>query len=71
MKNIKNIKEQYLKKLVKCSCGKEFTIQSFYPKDTLEIEICSNCHSFYTGEKNKILDTEGRVEAFNRRFLKK
>lgn len=52
---------------VKCSCGHEFETGSSLPEDTLNIEVCSNCHPFYTG-KQKIIDTAGRVDSFNRKF---
>lgn len=49
---------------VKCACGQTFTIGSTV-KD-IEVEICSNCHPFYTGVE-KIVDTAGRVEKFKAR----
>lgn len=49
---------------VTCSCGAAFTIGSTLPE--LTAEICSACHPFYTG-KQKLIDTEGRVERFERR----
>lgn len=49
--------------LVKCACGNTFTTGSILPQITME--ICSKCHPFYTGVK-KLLDTEGRVEKFER-----
>ena len=49
---------------VTCSCGNIFTVGS--TKETLQIEICSKCHPFYTGTE-KILDTAGRVERFKAR----
>lgn len=51
---------------VTCSCGNEFTTRSTLGKD-LGIEVCSACHPFYTG-KQKIVDTGGRVDRFNKRF---
>ena len=49
---------------VRCSCGNEFYTRSTKPE--LHVEICSACHPFYTG-KQKLVDTGGRVERFNRR----
>jgi len=49
---------------VVCACGHTFTVGS--TKEKLEVEICSNCHPFYTGNE-KILDTAGRVEKFKAR----
>ncbi|MDP3901782.1 MAG: 50S ribosomal protein L31 [bacterium] len=48
----------------KCGCGKVFTIGS--TKESIEVEICSNCHPFYTG-KEKMIDTAGKVEKFRAR----
>lgn len=50
-----------------CSCGNTFTTCSTVNKDTLHIEICSNCHPFYTG-KQKVMDTAGRVEKFQKKY---
>lgn len=53
---------------VHCQCGNEFKTRSV--KKELRVEICSNCHPFWTG-KHKLLDTAGRVEKFNRKYAKK
>ena len=50
-----------------CGCGNTFTTRSTKPE--LHVEICSNCHPFYTG-KQKLVDTGGRVERFQRRLEK-
>jgi large subunit ribosomal protein L31 len=52
---------------VTCACGNTFTVGS--TKETIEVEICSNCHPFYTGA-DKILDTAGRVGRFKSRVAK-
>lgn len=52
---------------VTCSCGNTFNTRSTYGKDELSIEVCSACHPFYTGQQ-KIMDTAGRVDKFNKRF---
>ncbi len=52
---------------VTCSCGNSFSTRSTYGKDELHIEVCSQCHPFYTG-KQKIVDTAGQVDKFRRRF---
>jgi large subunit ribosomal protein L31 len=52
---------------VHCSCGNEFTTRSTVP--SLRVELCSECHPFFTG-KQKLVDTGGRVERFNRRLEK-
>ncbi len=62
-----DIHPEYRTIKVKCSCGHEFETGSALQEDTLNIEVCSNCHPFYTG-KQKIIDTAGRVDNFNRKF---
>ena len=50
---------------VKCACGNEFQVGS--TKKDIRVEICSNCHPFFTG-KQKLVDTGGRVDRFKKRF---
>ena len=50
---------------VTCSCGHTFTTGS--TKKELKVEVCSNCHPFFTGER-RMLDTTGRVERFKKRY---
>jgi len=50
---------------VTCACGETFVTHSVKPE--LRVEICSKCHPFYTGTQ-KIMDTEGRVERFIKRY---
>jgi large subunit ribosomal protein L31 len=57
----------YPKAKVKCACGNEFTVGS--TKESLEVEICSQCHPFYTG-KEKMVDTLGQVQKFRKRLEK-
>jgi large subunit ribosomal protein L31 len=64
-----DIHPQYNVTTVTCSCGNTFTTRSTAPNGTIHVEVCSNCHPFYTG-KQKILDTGGRVARFERRFGK-
>lgn len=52
---------------VKCSCGAEFEVGS--TKDEIKVEICSNCHPLYTGNK-KLVDTAGRVDRFRAKMEK-
>jgi large subunit ribosomal protein L31 len=54
---------------VQCACGHGFTTRSTHKGD-IHVEICSNCHPFFTG-KQKLLDTAGRVERFRRKYAKK
>jgi large subunit ribosomal protein L31 len=51
--------------VVTCSCGATYTTGS--TKSELRVEICNQCHPFYTGEQ-RIVDTEGRVDRLRRRF---
>ena len=50
-----------------CACGNKFMTRS--TAKSLKLDICSACHPFFTG-KQKLLDTEGMVEKFNKRFAK-
>lgn len=52
---------------VTCSCGNSFQTRSTLSKDELSIEVCSQCHPFYTG-KQKILDSAGQIDKFRKRF---
>jgi len=52
---------------VTCSCGNAFVTRSTISGDALNVEVCSACHPFYTGQQ-KIMDTAGRVDKFNKRF---
>ncbi len=61
-----NIHPEYNEITVKCGCGNTFQTGSTYKGD-LSVEVCNKCHPYYTG-KQKLLDTEGRVDGFNKRF---
>ncbi len=61
------IHPEYVVAQVRCTCGNEFTTRS--TKSDLRVEICSNCHPFYTG-RQKLIDTGGRVERFQRRVAR-
>ncbi len=63
----KDIHPEYYDAKIKCSCGN--VIETRASKPEMSIEICSACHPFYTGNQ-KIMDTEGRVERFNRKYGK-
>ncbi|HVF50373.1 MAG TPA: 50S ribosomal protein L31 [Pyrinomonadaceae bacterium] len=54
---------------VQCACGETFQTRSTRKED-LHVEICSACHPFFTG-KQKLIDTAGRVDRFNKRYGKK
>lgn len=53
---------------VMCACGHSFKTRSTH-KGGIHVEICSSCHPFFTG-KQKLIDTAGRVERFNRKYGK-
>jgi large subunit ribosomal protein L31 len=60
-----DIHPEYVETSVKCSCGNTFTTRS--TKSDLRVELCSECHPFYTG-KQKLVDSGGRIEKFERRY---
>jgi len=59
------IHPEYMDASVTCACGNTFQTRS--TKAEIRVEICSACHPFFTG-KQKIVDTEGRVEKFLQRY---
>ncbi|PCH60412.1 MAG: 50S ribosomal protein L31 [Gammaproteobacteria bacterium] len=64
-----DIHPKYEQITVTCSCGNSFQTRSTM-SENLGVEICSECHPFYTG-KQKIIDTAGRVDRFNQKYGKK
>ena len=62
-----DIHPNYTEVKVTCSCGNKFTTRSTVGKKDQRIEVCSQCHPFYTG-KQKIMDTAGRVEKFRQKY---
>ena len=60
-----DIHPEYLETTVTCACGNTITTRSTV--QDLRVEICSNCHPFYTG-KQKLVDTAGMVEKYRRRY---
>lgn len=59
------IHPKYVETVIKCACGHEVKTRSTL-KDQ-HVEICSNCHPFYTG-KQKLIDSAGRIEKFTRKY---
>ena len=59
------IHPNYQDTTIRCACGETFTTRS--TKKDIHVEICSKCHPFFTG-KQKLIDTGGRVDRFNKRF---
>ena len=62
-----DIHPEYKLAKVHCACGNEFETRSTL--DSIRVEICSACHPFYTG-KQKLVDSAGKVERFNRRYAR-
>jgi large subunit ribosomal protein L31 len=60
------IHPDYKQITVTCTCGNKFETRSTIGQD-LQVEVCSNCHPFYTG-KQKIVDTGGRVDKFRKKY---
>ncbi|MFZ5570996.1 MAG: 50S ribosomal protein L31 [Thermodesulfobacteriota bacterium] len=63
----KDIHPEYHQATVKCACGNEIVVGSTKPE--IKVEICSQCHPFFTG-KQKLIDTAGRIERFRRKYAK-
>ena len=63
-----DIHPKYVNATVHCACGVTWETRS--TKSEIRLEICSSCHPFFTG-KQKLVDTAGRVERFNRRYGRK
>ncbi len=62
------IHPEYVDTTVTCNCGE--VIQTRSTRPTIRVEVCSKCHPFYTG-KQRFMDTEGRVERFQRKYNRK
>ena len=69
LKEVKRMKEnihpKYEKTTITCACGE--VIETSSTKENIRVEICSKCHPFFTG-RQKLVDTGGRVDRFNKRF---
>ena len=61
----KGIHPQYVDAVIKCACGNEIRTRSI--KKEITVEICSRCHPFFTG-KQKLIDSAGRVERFQKKY---
>jgi len=61
------IHPKYVAAKVVCACGNTF--QTVSTKPELRVEVCSNCHPFFTG-KQHLIDTQGRVDRFQKRYAK-
>lgn len=60
-----DIHPDYQEATIRCACGHEITTRA--TQKDIRIEICSNCHPFYTG-KQRLVDSEGRVERFRKKY---
>ena len=61
----KGVHPEYQPAKITCACGN--VIDTYSTRGSFAVEICSNCHPFYTG-KQKLMDTAGRVERFQRKY---
>jgi large subunit ribosomal protein L31 len=62
------IHPKYSETKIVCACGESFSTQS--TRQNIRVDICSKCHPFFTG-KQKLVDAEGRVEKFRKKYAKK
>jgi large subunit ribosomal protein L31 len=63
----KDIHPDYKPTQIRCACGN--VIETGSTKQNIAVEICSNCHPFFTG-KQKLVDTAGRIERFRKKYQK-
>ena len=61
----KGIHPKYVESTIVCACGN--TVHTRAAKESIHVEICSNCHPYYTG-KQKLVDSAGRVDRFKKRY---
>ena len=61
----KDIHPKYAKSVASCACGATFEVGS--TKENIKVEICSQCHPFFTG-KQKLVDSAGRIDRFKRQY---
>ncbi|QXO17590.1 MULTISPECIES: 50S ribosomal protein L31 [Vibrio] len=61
------IHPEYKEVNASCSCGNTFVFKSTLGKEEMHLDVCDKCHPFYTG-KQRVVDTGGRVDRFNKRF---
>ena len=65
----KDIHPNYHDVTVQCACGETFVTGTTKKTETMKVEICNKCHPFFTG-KQKMVDTGGRIDKFNKRYAK-
>lgn len=62
----KEIHPKYFRTTVTCACGNSFETGS--TKENLRVEVCSKCHPFYTGNRQRLVETGGRVDRFKKKY---
>jgi len=62
-----DIHPKYEEITINCSCGNTFQTHSTLGQESMTLDVCSECHPFYTG-KQKMIDTAGRIDKFQRRY---
>ncbi|MGB2584267.1 MAG: 50S ribosomal protein L31 [Dehalococcoidia bacterium] len=62
----KDIHPEYMDAKVVCACGNTFETRA--TRSVLKVELCSQCHPFFSGGERRIVDTAGQVERFKRRY---
>jgi large subunit ribosomal protein L31 len=62
----KGIHPKYQKATISCACGARFELGSTVP--SMRVEVCSNCHPFYTGTRTRLSEKGGRVERFRKKY---
>ncbi len=60
------IHPDYVDARVSCACGESFTTRS--TKNEIKVEVCSKCHPFYTGQRQKVASSGGRIERFMKKY---
>lgn len=65
----KGIHPKYQKCVVQCMCGSGYQFETRSTKPEMKVEVCSRCHSFFTGEQ-KFVDSAGRIERFKQKYGK-
>ena len=65
----KEIHPDYRDVTVSCACGQTFVTGTTKKTETMKVEICNQCHPFFTG-KQKMVDTGGRIDKFNKRYAR-
>ncbi|NPV28756.1 MAG: 50S ribosomal protein L31 [Firmicutes bacterium] len=62
----KGIHPNYTRAVITCACGARFEVGS--TRQSMRVEVCSNCHPFYTGTRQRVVERGGRVERFRKKY---